>query len=182
MERFFQEVGTAYFWIMVVGVGTAVSLLSTLITKLVPRLGVGLAFWCRVRTKAATESQSHWEREFRAKVSVVASQPALIGSYLIRAYVLYICGAALSLLGLLGLFTAITPESVLLYGPKFSWSWWLDTFHGFVKVIFFITFGVQIIKLANQRYLIATLAEERLMDRGLEKLTLAASPAPPSAP
>ena len=171
MERFLQEASTLYFWLAAFGVGIAVNLISTLIQKLVPRFGIGLIFWWRVRARAATESQSQWEKEFRAKVSVVASQPALISSYLIRAYVLYVCGAAVSLVGVLGLFIAITHESVLLYGPKYSWSWWLDTFGGFVKVIFFITLGIQIIKLANQRYLIATIAEERLMDSGLEQLT-----------
>lgn len=80
------------------------------------------------------------------------------------------------------LFVGASPDIILIYGPKYSWGWWFETFGGLIKVIFFVTLGVQIIKSGNQRFLIATIAEERLMSRGLEKLTSAASPAPPSAP
>ncbi len=181
MEQFFQEVSTPYFWLAVVGVGIAVNLLSSLIAKLAPRLGIGVVFWWRVRTKLATENQSQREKEFRAKVSVVANQPALIGSFLIRAYALYLCGAAICLLGLWGFGLAIIVDGTLIYGPKHSLSWWWGMFDGYAKAILAFTFGIQALKLANQRYLIATIAEERVMESGRKKLTEAASPAPPSA-
>ena len=157
-------------------------MISKLIEKIVPRFGISIAFWWRIRAKVSLENQSQREKDFRAKITVVASQPTLISSYLLRAYVLYLCGVAMSILGVLMFFVGASPDAVSIYGPKYSWSWWFQTFGELVKVVFFISLGVQIIKLGNQRYLIATIAEERLMDKGLEKLTSAASPAPPSAP
>ena len=182
MERFYQEVGTAYFWISVVGVGTAVGVLSTLITKMAPRLGLSLLFWWRIRRNSASANQSQREKDFRANVRVVESQPALISSFLIRAYALFIFGAAVCVLGVWGFFLDVTVDSVLLYGAKSVASEWWRKFDVYTRVIFTLTAGVQFLKLANQRYLIATIAEERLMERGLEKPTAAASPVPPSAP
>ena len=80
------------------------------------------------------------------------------------------------------LFVGASPDSILIYGPKYSWGWWFETFRGLIKVIFFVTLGVQIIKSGNQRFLIATIAEERLMSRGLEKITAEASRVPPLSP
>ena len=182
MERFFQEVGTLYFWLAVVGVGIVVNLLSSLITKLAPRFGVGLTFWWRVRANKATPNQSQKEKEFRAKVRVVASQPALISSFLIRAYALFICGAVLCGLGLWSFFIAVSVDYVLLFGAKYSYPWWWGVFDQFSRSVFILTFGSQIFERANQRYLISTFAEEKLLGEGLEKLTSVALPEPRSLP
>ena len=182
MDKFLQEVANPYFWYATFGVGIAVNLLSSLITKLAPRFGLSLVFWWSVRTKRATENQSQREKKFWAKVAVVASQPALISSFLVRAYALYICGATICVLGVWGLFLAVSIDVVLFYGAKYSWSWWWGMFNGYVQAILILTIAVQVLKLANQRYLISTIAEERLMELGLEKLTAEVSREHPRAP
>ena len=73
MGQFFQKANTLYFWLAVVGVGVLVNLLSSLISWLTPPFGLNLEFWWQVRFNKATENQSQREKEFRAKVNVVAN-------------------------------------------------------------------------------------------------------------
>ena len=180
MERFYQEIATLHFWVSVVGVGVAINLLTALIAKLVPGIGVNLTYWWRLRNQRSSELQSQKEKLFRLKVNVVAREPALISSFLLIGFVLLIFSATLLLLSLWGFFIAIFEDNVRLFGPKFSFAWWWGQFDLYSGVILGATVGVQIFKIANQRVLIAMLAEDRLMKDGLNRINAVASPLPPS--
>ena len=182
MDRFLQEASTSYFWLAAVGVGVLVSLLSSLISKLAPRFGLSLTFWWKARSDKDAKNQSQRVKEIRAIVTVVAGQPALVSSFLIRAYSMFVCGAILCGLGLWSFFVAIVIDYVLWFGPRYSGFWWLGIFQQFSQPVFILTVGFQIFKRANERYLISTFAEEKLLDEGLKKLTLAALPEPRSLP
>ena len=169
MEKFPSEMATLYFWVAVVGVGIAVNLISSAITRFVPGLMSHLAFRWRRRSDKAEEQRSLQALELREAAKIVASQPSLISPFLLRAYVLFLVGAVGFLIGMFSFFIALDPAVALMYGTKYSLGWWTETVDRFLKAIFFFVLSVQVFKMANYRYLIATIAEETIFDAAVKK-------------